>query len=158
MLDWNRLENYMETNRIEAKKAQGGLPESIWETCSAFSNTLGGVILLGVEELKDKALHAVELPSPRALIDEFLRLAKDDKTLSKNHLSAENAVIEYADGIPIVAINIPPAPDSLKPVYIYGDMYRGSYRRVGEADIRCTLDEVEAMLHAQELALSDELR
>jgi len=158
VLDWNRLENYVETDRIEAKKAQGGLPESIWETCSAFANTLGGIILLGVEELRDKALHAVELSDPQALIDEFLLRAKDGKTLSMNHLSVENAVIEYADGMPVVAISIPPAPDALKPVYIYGDMYRGSYRRAGEADIRCTLDEVEAMLQAQELALANELR
>ena len=67
MIDLLHLEKYQENNRIEAKKALGGLPQSIWETYSAFANTLGGVILLGVEELADKSLRAVNLPNPESL-------------------------------------------------------------------------------------------
>ena len=71
MIDFSKLEQYRENNRIEAKKALGGLPKSIWETYSAFANTYGGIILLGVEERADKSLHPVDLPDPDRLIREF---------------------------------------------------------------------------------------
>ena len=81
MIDFSNLEKYRENNRIEAKKAMGGLPRSIWETYSAFANTLGGIILLGVEEWPDKTLHTVDLPDPDRLIREFWDIVNDpDKT------------------------------------------------------------------------------
>lgn len=58
-------------NRLEAKRAQGGLPHSIWETYSAFANTFGGYILLGVVENADKSFSSVPLPDPERLVADF---------------------------------------------------------------------------------------
>lgn len=67
MIDFDKLHTYKENNCLEVKKAAGGLPNSIWSTYSAFANTNGGVILLGVGENTDKTLNIVGLNNPEKL-------------------------------------------------------------------------------------------
>lgn len=56
----NRL-NDIEWYDFEVKEASGGLPKSMWETVSAFSNTAGGWIILGVKETKLKSVSTYEI-------------------------------------------------------------------------------------------------
>lgn len=150
MLDFDNLQNYRENNRIEAKQALGGLPESIWETYSAFANAEGGIILLGVEELEDKTLHALDLLDPQWLIDDFLTILNDPAQVSVNILTEEDIQIHEVDGKHIIAITVPRADARCRPVYVGGDVIRGTYRRNGEGDYRCTPEEIEAMLVRRE--------
>lgn len=46
-----------EANCIEAKKAKDKLPDSLWDTYSAFANSDGGLILLGVSENSRRELN-----------------------------------------------------------------------------------------------------
>ncbi len=145
MLDFSNLEQYRENNRIEAKRALGGFPRSVWETYSAFANTLGGIILLGVEEHKDGSLHPIDLPDPRFLVREFWRQVNDPRKASANILAENNVQIHDIDGNHIVSITIPRAQRFDRPVFIDGNPLTGTYRRSGEGDYRCTREEVESM-------------
>jgi len=116
MLDFDNLQKYRENNRIEAKQALGGLPESIWETYSAFANAQGGIILLGVEELEDKTLHALDLLDPQWLLDDFYTILNDSTQVSVNILTEEDVQIREVDGKHIIAITVPRADPRCRPV------------------------------------------
>ena len=141
------LSKYKENKRIEAKKATGGLPRSIWETYSAFANTSGGVILLGVlEDKKDRTLYPVDLPDTQRLISQILEGVNDSRVVNKNILAKNDVRVDVVDGKEIVVIRVPRAKRIEKPIYIGGNPFMGTYKRVLDADIRCDENEVEKML------------
>ena len=146
MIDLSNVEAYRESNQIEAKKSLGGLPESLWETYSAFANAEGGVILLGVEEYKDRSLHPVDLPDPDALIQEFWEIVNDPDRVSSNILSTAAITWIEFEGKDVIAIEVPRADRRDRPVYIGKDPYVGSYVRRGDGDYRCSRQEVQRML------------
>ena len=149
MFDVSQIPHYRENNRLEAKRAQGGLPRSIWETYSAFANTFGGIILLGVVEGPDKAFTSVPLPDPDQLAADFWNTLSAPGTVSVNILSHQDVQVVESGGNRIVAIQVPRADRHDRPVFIGHDLFSGTYRRSGEGDYRCTAEEVRSMLRDQ---------
>lgn len=146
---WSELGTYQEDGHVEAKQALGGLPESLWESYSAFANASGGVILLGVAEGEDKHLEALELLDPQWLLDDLWAILRDPGKVSINLLTEEDVQVIRSEGKCIIAIFVPEATTQQKPVYVGGDPWRGTYRRDGEADRSCNREEVEAMFAAR---------
>ena len=51
---------------LECKKAKSEMPKSIWQTYSAFANTIGGMILLGVDEnMQEKEIFPESKLAPK---------------------------------------------------------------------------------------------
>lgn len=156
MIDFTNISAYRENNRIEAKTALGGFPRSIWETYSAFANTLGGIILLGVTEKKDHSLETVDLPDPDRLIKEFWDTVNNPSKVSINLLSNKDVYPLTVDGKRIVVINVPRADRGFRPVYIDGNPLN-TYRRNGEGDYKCTKEEYQAMVRDASVKTQDML-
>ena len=123
-----------ERANLECKRAQRNIPNSIWETYSAFANTFGGVILLGVKESETKNFIPVDLPDPQALIDEFWYNINNPYVVSVNILKKEDVYIQTVHGKHIVVINVPMAHPLDRPVFIEHNPLK-SYRRDGEGDV-----------------------
>ena len=139
-----------ENHERECKLAEGGLPESIWETYSAFSNTDGGTILLGVKEHRDS--FTVNGLNDRQLVKyqkNFWSTINDRNKVSKNILLNHHVKVIKYEGKNILEINVPAADRHDKPVYIGTDPMKGTYRRDYDGDFLCTEASVRAMFSDQ---------
>lgn len=94
MVNIRDIETYRENNQLEAKKAAGGLPGSLWETYSSFANTDGGVILLGVEERTDGSLEVTGVQDPEHLKKDFWNTISNKQKVSVNILTDRDVTTE----------------------------------------------------------------
>ena len=123
--DITKFNLYKEDNRREVKKANGGLPSSLWETYSAFANCYGGVIILGVAENKDGTWRTTGLKSTDRdkLLKHFWDTINNRKKVNVNLLSDQDVEIYEKDEDTIIVIYVPMANREQKPVYINDDIF-----------------------------------
>lgn len=140
------LKSYREGKRLEVKSAKGGLPNSLWETYSAFANSEGGVIVLGVKENKNGSFMIEGLKDAAKLEKDFWNLVNNRQKVSTNILTDRMVRIENVGSKEVLVIKVPRAERTTRPVYVGMDPRLGSYRRNGEGDYHCSIDEVSLML------------
>ena len=133
---------------VELKTARGGFPESFWSTFSAFANTDGGIILLGVKEDKNRRpvvdglteLEAIDLKK------KFWDMAHNLQKVSDPLLEDRDAYVLDLEGDGWVLVcDVPRAAYDRKPVFLNGRPYGNTYKRRHEGDYHCTDEEVRQM-------------
>ncbi len=136
----------VEDEELEFKGAKGGFPGSFWETYSAFANTNGGVIVLGVREkhgsLKADNLSASDVDKLRKNLWSGLA---NRNTVSLNLLNNADVRSVKANESYYLIIRVPRASRDQRPVHVGLDPYSGTYRRGYEGDFKCTRGEVQRM-------------
>jgi len=147
--DLKNFDSYREDDRLEVKKAKGGLPKSLWDTYSSFANTYGGCIILGVVEHEDHTWETCGLKDVSKLRKDFWDVMNNPEKVSINLLREVDVTDYEINGDVILVIRVPRATRENKPVFINGDMFAGTFKRNWEGDYHCTKREVLAMLRDQ---------
>ncbi len=135
---------------LECKQAKNDVPRSVWETYSAFANTIGGVILLGIDEHKGetdpaKRFEVVGVSDAAKIITDFWNTINSNK-VNENILVDANVESVDVDGKSVIVITVPQADWRVKPVFLNENPYKGSYKRNNEGDFHCTEKEVRIMI------------
>ena len=130
------LERKIETSNIEFKSAKEGYPEKIYDSLSSFSNTDGGTILFGIDEKSGYKVCGVK--NPDTLEKKIVEQAKEMEPVVRPRIT----FCEY-DGKTIIAAEIAEMDAINKPCFYAGKgKSKGSYIRIGEADLPMTEYEI----------------
>ena len=139
----NWVENVHERYYIELKKANE-LPSAFWESYSAFCNTSGGWIILGVSEFSSKN-EIVGVGNPeKVMLDLWNQLSNRNKA-SFRSIGNQDVKQFVLDGKTVIFVHVNEAPESMKPVHI-GDKLENSWIRTGDGDRKITKEELAAFL------------
>lgn len=138
-----------ENNHLEYKKSTSKIPSEIWESISAFANTDGGTIYLGIEEKRyaDKPSDFVVLGvnNPLKLKNDLLDQLKNKNKISFPIVSEDDINIVNEDGKQIIKIQVPRASFSNRPIFIKNDP-KNTFIREGERDSRASEADLKAII------------
>lgn len=127
---------------VELKKAENKVPASFYETYSAFANTRGGTVYLGIKEIKKGRNEITGVEDPSRMKTDILSTLQNKQKCSCCLLEDEDfEIIETENGKKVIKISIREASPADKPVYIKGSI-NYSYKRRGDGDFALKSEEI----------------
>ena len=115
---------------VEFKSARGGIPASLWESYSAFANTDGGIIVLGIQEKNGTlALDGLTEETVTRYKKNFWDCAHNKEKVSICLPRDEDVRMDVIDGSWFLTCRIPRASYEQRPVYLTSNPFGNTYRR-----------------------------
>lgn len=140
-----------ETHSVECKLAvgrhgKGALPKDFWPSYSAFANTEGGTVILGVKQNgPDFSLEGIS--DPQKVKSELFSLANNPDKVNVNLLTNDSVLEHRIEGKVILSVGVPRAPRRKRPVHLTKNPFDGnSYKRLNESDCKLSDEEVKRMI------------
>lgn len=131
---------------LEFKLSESKVPKDLWETYSAFANTKGGVVLLGVQN--DGTVKGIT--DPEKQLKDLVNTLNDEGKVSINLCKEPGCICAMKlEGKDVIALRVPEAETRHKPVYLNGRI-NVCHLRVNEADIECRKEDIAQMLRDAE--------
>ena len=83
-----------ENKEIEFKESKNKISKSLWETYSAFCNSKGGIIVLGIKENKENDICTIEgIENANHILKDFWNTINNREKISVNVLDDEDVKI-----------------------------------------------------------------
>lgn len=145
------LDDLHESQQLEFKEASRGLPQDLWETYSAFANTEGGEIVLGVREVQDpKGFEIVGVEHPESLVEDFWKTVRNTQRVDRDVMLSDDVnIIEVRPSVSVIVIAVPRAERTDKPVRVYDKKQKAfiAYVRRGEDDFVASETDIRLMMY-----------
>ena len=134
--------------QVEAKACSEGLSTHIWESVSAFANTHGGTLMLGLSE--EEGFTPAKGFDLDKVLNQFVSGIGDGGGPGKLHNPPQYDIERHAlDGEQVLVIELSEVDLQLKPCYMQDrGVQNGSYKRVDDKDIRLSPTEVYELQNA----------
>lgn len=120
-----------ESEEVEYKLAEGGFPDEFWKTYSAFANSNGGIIVLGVKEKKNEFIFE---GIPTKKIGTYKKVFWDSinnpNKVSINLMSDADVADVIFEEKHFLTFKVPAASRVQRPVHITSNPFDNTYKRM----------------------------
>lgn len=132
---------------LEFKACRDKVPSSLWPTLSAFANTRGGIVVLGVSE-DDGVLAITGVTNAGRIQQQLTDQLRNPQKLSVEVCGPDDIQRHRVAGVEVIVLRVRSAALRERPVYTERNAYDGTFLRRNSGDYRASKSEVDRMMRA----------